>query len=85
MRKIFDTKKFVRKWTERKENEVREEWLFVLAVVKAGLEHEGNYDLAAQKEIESALKHFRLSEGELQRYLEKNRDVLMRFLDSSPQ
>ncbi|MBI4832409.1 MAG: hypothetical protein HY801_12850 [Candidatus Lindowbacteria bacterium] len=84
MKKTFDAKKFLRLWKKHKEEEEKEEWLFAVAVVRAGLEYEGNYDLAAQEEIASALKQLHISPGELQQYLDENRSRLLRFLDSPP-
>lgn len=75
----FDSKKFVERWKQRKE---KEEWLFALAVVKAGLEREGNLDEAAKEEIAAARKAFNISAEELDDYMRKNRKKLLRFLDS---
>jgi hypothetical protein len=61
----------------------KEEWLFAIAVVKAGLQHEGNFDDAAEHELAGALDEFNLTAEELEQYLEKNRKKLLRFLQSS--
>jgi hypothetical protein len=77
----FDTRKFLRRWKEKDER------LFTLGVVAAGLEREGNLDAAARREISEALKELDLSEEELRAYLKKNHGELLRFLDcgeSSP-
>ena len=79
MSKTFDSREFLQNWKQRKE---KEEWLFAMAVVKAGLEREGNFDHAAEEEISTALKELDISSEELEQYLEKNRDRLLRFLDS---
>ena len=79
MTKAFDSKEFLRDWKQRKE---KEEWLFAIAIVKAGLEREGNLDEAAEKEIASALQEFDISPQVLQEYLQQNRRKLLRFLDS---
>jgi hypothetical protein len=85
LKRTFDTKNFLRKWIERKENKEKEEWLFAIAIVKAGLEREGNFDLAAQEEIASALRRFRIASDEFEEYLEENRYILLRLLESHPQ
>lgn len=77
----FDTRKFLERWKERKD---KDEWLFAIAVVKAGLEREGHLDATASEEIAQALRQFDISEEELEDYLQNNRDKLLRFLDSSP-
>lgn len=79
MTKAFDSKEFLQNWKQRKE---KEEWLFAIAIVKAGLEREGNLDEAAEKEIASALQEFNISSQELQEYVQQNRRKLLRFLDS---
>jgi hypothetical protein len=79
--KTFDSKKFLERWKQRKR---KEEWLFALAIVKAGLEREGNLDQKAEQEIEAALRELDISPETLQDYLEKNRANLLRFLDSGP-
>ena len=81
MGKTFDSKKFLERWKQRKR---KEEWLFALAIVKAGLEREGNLDQKAEQEIEAALRELDISPETLQDYLEKNRAKLLRFLDSGP-
>lgn len=82
MSKIFDSKKFLERWKQQRE---KEDWLFAVAVVKAGLEREGNLDEKAQKEIADALEEFELEEDKLNEYLKKNRSELLRFLDSGPE
>jgi len=77
--KVFDSKEFLQNWKQRKE---KEEWLFAIAIVKAGLERQGNLDEAAEKEIASALQEFNISPEELQEYLQQNHRRLLRFLDS---
>lgn len=77
----FDSKEFLDRWKRRKG---KEEWLFAVAVVKAGLEREGNLDEEAKRQIATALNEFGISADELQEYLEKNRRKLLRFLDSHP-
>ncbi len=79
MTKTFDSKEFLQNWKQRKE---KEEWLFAIGVVKAGLEREGNLDEAAEKEIALALQELNLSAQELQEYVQQNRRELLRFLDS---
>ena len=79
MTETFDSREFLQTWRQRKE---KEEWLFAVAIVKVGLEREGNLDEAAEKEITSALREFDISEQELQEYLQQNRTKLLRFLDS---
>ena len=79
MTKAFDSKEFLQNWKQRKE---KEEWLFAIAIVKAGLEREGNLDEAAEKEIASALQEFNISPRELHEYLQQNRRKLLRFLNS---
>ncbi|UCD57862.1 MAG: hypothetical protein JSV16_01760 [Candidatus Hydrogenedentota bacterium] len=81
MTNTFDRKKFLERWKGHKD---KEEWLFSIAIVKAGLEREGNLDKEAHKEIAAALDELDISEEELQEYLEKNRSKLLRFLDSYP-
>lgn len=81
MQEKFDTRKFLEGWKARKD---KQEWLFAIAVVRAGLEREGHLDEAAEQEIKEALGEFNISAEELEDYLENNRDKLLRFLDSSP-
>ena len=81
MGKTFDSRKFLERWKQRKG---KEEWLFAIAIVRAGLEREGNLDEEAEKEIEAALRELDISPKTLQGYLEKNRERLLRFLDSNP-
>ncbi len=76
MSESFDTRKFLRQWKEKDER------LFTLGVVAAGLEREGAFDEAARLEIAETLRELNLSEEELRAYLKKNRDELLRFLDS---
>ncbi len=80
--KAFDSRKFLRRWRKRKD---REEWLFAIAVVKAGLEREHNLNASAEEEIAAALDELDISVEELHRYLEENRTELLRFLDSNPE
>jgi hypothetical protein len=80
--KTFDSKTFIKRWKQRKEEE---EWLFALAVVVVGLEREGNLDGAAEEEIAAACSELDIPEDALRDYLEKNRRKLLRFLDSSPE
>ena len=80
--KAFDSKKFLGRWRKRKD---REEWLFAIAIVKAGLERESNLDAAAEEELATALDELDISAEELHRYLEENRSKLLRFLDSHPE
>jgi uncharacterized protein YbcC (UPF0753/DUF2309 family) len=75
----FDSTEFLERWRQRRG---KEEWLFAVAVVKAGLEREGNLDEEAEEQIATALEEFGISADELQEYLEKNREKLLRFLDS---
>ncbi|GAB4347886.1 MAG: hypothetical protein Kow0099_30150 [Candidatus Abyssubacteria bacterium] len=82
MARTFDTRKFLEQWKQRRE---KEEWLFALAVVKAGLEREGNFDEAAEQEIDAALGEFEISREELNKYLRKHRKRLLQFLDSHPE
>jgi hypothetical protein len=82
--RAFNSKDFLQSWKKSKEKREREEWLFAIAVVKAGLQREGNLDEAAEKEIASALEEFDVSPEELEEYLQKNRRKLLRFLDSHP-
>ena len=79
MSKTFDSRKFLRRWKQRKG---KEEWLFAIAVVKTGLEREGNLDAAAEKEIETALRELDISAEVLHDYMEENRAKLLRFLNS---
>ena len=80
--KSFDSRKFLEQWKQQKE---KEEWLFAVAVVAAGLEHEGNLDDAAQREIALTLNELDISAEELHEYLQKNRSKLHEFLDSRPE
>lgn len=59
----------------------KEEWLFAIAIVKAGLEQEGNLDASAEHELAEALVECDISPDELERYLEKNRSKLLQFLN----
>jgi hypothetical protein len=77
--RAFDSKKFLERWRTRKD---KDEWLFVLAIVRVGLEREGNLDEAAEQELTTALNELDISREELSEYLEKNRRKLLRFLDS---
>lgn len=79
MSKAFDSSNFLKQWKRKKEQ------LFALAVVRAGLERQGNLDAAAEQEISAALKEFDISEKEFRKYLQKNRRQLLRFLDSRPE
>lgn len=81
MTEAFDSTEFLERWKQRRG---KEEWLFAVAVVKAGLEREGNLDEEAEEQIATALEEFGISADELQEYLEKNRRKLLRFLDSYP-
>jgi hypothetical protein len=80
--KIFDSKKFLERWKQQRE---QEDWLFAVAIVKAGLEREGNLDEEAENEIAAALEEFKIEKDELNEYLKKNRSELLRFLDSEPE
>jgi hypothetical protein len=80
MAKLYDGKRLLRELRKKKE---KEEWLFSIAVIKAGLEREGNLDAAAERELADALSQFDLTADELEDYLKKNRRKLLRFLDSS--
>lgn len=82
MARTFDSRTFINQWKQSKEEE---EWLFVLAVVVAGLEREGNLDDSAEEEIAAACSELDISEDALREYLKKNRRKLLRFLDSSPE
>ena len=82
MSKVFDSKKFLERWKQQRE---KEDWLFAVAVVKAGLEREGNLDEKDEKEIKTAIEEFDIEEDELEEYLKKNRGELLRFLDSEPE
>lgn len=75
----LDKSKFLEAWRQRQE---KEQWLFAVAVVKAGLEREGNYDSAAREELSAALDEFDISPQELDEYLEENRVKLLQFLSS---
>lgn len=79
MSKAFNSKEFLERWRQEKD---KEEWLFAVAVVKAGLEREGNLDEEAEQEIAAALEEFNIEQEELGEYLKKNRGALLRFLDS---
>jgi hypothetical protein len=80
MARLYDGRRLLRELRQKKE---KEEWLFSIAVVKAGLEREGNLDAAAERELADALARFDLTPDELEDYLEKNRGKLLQFLDSS--
>ena len=79
MGKGFDSKEFLEQWKQQKE---KEEWLFAIAIVRAGLEREGNLDKEAEQEITAALAELNIGEDELRDYLEENRSKLLRFIDS---
>ncbi len=79
MSKAFNSREFLERWRQLKD---KEEWLFAVAVVKAGLEREGNLDEEAEREIAAALNEFNIEPEELGEYLKKNRGALLRFLDS---
>lgn len=81
MSEPFDTRQFLDRWKDKKLKD-KNEWLFALGVVAAGLEREGNLDAAANEEISAALKELKVSEKELRGYLKENRRKLLRFLDS---
>ncbi len=81
MTEAFDSREFLESWKQRKG---KEEWLFAVAVVKAGLEREDNLDEDAEEQIATALEEFGISSDELQEYLDKNREKLLQFLDSYP-
>lgn len=81
MSEPFDTRQFLDRWKDKKLKD-KNEWLFALGVVAAGLEREGNLDAAANEEISAALKELKVSEKELHVYLKENRRKLLRFLDS---
>ena len=81
MRKAFDSRKFIQRWKRGKD---KKEWLFALAIVKAGLQREGNLDERAEKEIARALDELNISAEELRRYLDGNRAEVLRLLDSRP-
>jgi hypothetical protein len=76
--KAFNSKEFLERWKQQKE---KEEWLFAVAIVKAGLERAGNLDEDAEHEIAAALEELDIGDKELSEYLEKNRRKLLRFLD----
>jgi hypothetical protein len=78
--KAFDSKEFLARWKGQRE---KEEWLFAIAVVEAGLEREGNLDEKAEREIAEALREFDITRDELDHYLSGHRDELLRFLDSN--
>ena len=82
MSEPFDTRQFLDRLKNKKLKD-KNEWLFALGVVAAGLEREGNLDSAANEEISAALKELKVSEKELRGYLKENRGELLRFLDSS--
>lgn len=82
MSEPFDTRQFLDRLKNKKLKD-KNEWLFALGVVAAGLEREGNLDAAANEEISAALKELKVSEEELHVYLKENRGELLRFLDSS--
>jgi hypothetical protein len=79
--RIYSGKQLLQELRQRKE---KEEWLFAIAVVKAGLEREGNWDTSAEKEIAEALAECRITPEEFDEYLKKNRTKLLRFLDRFP-
>lgn len=81
MSEPFDTRQFLDRLKNKKLKD-KNEWLFALGVVAAGLEREGNLDAAANEEISAALKELKVSEEELRGYLKENRRKLLRFLDS---
>ena len=81
MGKGFDSKEFLERWKQQRE---KDEWLFAVAVVKAGLERTGNFDKKAEREIAEALQQFDLKRDELDDYLEIHRSELLRLLDSNP-
>lgn len=81
MSEPFDTRQFLDRLKNKKLKD-KNEWLFALGVVAAGLEREGNLDAAANEEISAALKELKVSEKELRGYLKENRRKLLRFLDS---
>ena len=81
MRKAFDSRKFIQRWKRGKD---KKEWLFALAIVKAGLQREGNLDERAEKEITRALDELNISAEELRGYLDRNRAEVLRLLDSRP-
>lgn len=81
MARSYDGKRLLeelKRWREK------EEWLFALAAVKAGLEREGNLDEEADEELAAALAECGITFEELDGYVKKNRRKLLRFLDSSP-
>ena len=80
MARVFDGKRLLEELRQRKE---KEELLFTLGVVRAGLEQEGNLDEAAEKELAEAAAGHGISLGDLQDYLKKNRRKLLRFLNPS--
>ena len=82
LRKAFDSRKFIQRWKRGKD---KKEWLFALAIVKAGLQREGNLDETAEKEIARALDELNISAEELRRYLDRNRAEVLRLLDSRPE
>ncbi len=81
MKKPYDGKRLLE---ELKLHKDKQEWLFALGVVKAGLEREGNLDAAAEQELSDALVACGLTQKELRDYLKKNRRKLLDFLDSEP-
>ena len=81
MRKAFNSRKFIQRWKRGKDKKA---WLFALAIVKAGLQREGNLDERAEKEIARALDELNISAEELRRYLDRNRTEVLRLLDSRP-
>ena len=80
MGKAFDSKEFLER---RKQQKDKDEWLFAIAVVKAGLERTGNLDKKAEHEIAEALQQFDIKPDELDDYLTRHRNELLRFLDSN--
>jgi len=79
--KIYSGKQLLEELRKRKE---KEEWLFAIAVARAGLEREGHWNISAEKEIAKALTEFQIAPEELEEYLKKNRRRILRFLDRSP-
>jgi len=79
--KAFDSKEFLERWKQQRE---KDEWLFAIAVVKAGLERTGKLDKKAEREITEALQQFDIKQDELDHYLSSHRNELLRFLDSNP-
>ncbi len=78
MSEPFDTRQFLDRLKNKKLKD-KNEWLFALGVVAAGLEREGNVDAAANEEVSTALKELKVSAGELHVSLKENRRALRRF------